>query len=240
LRSSDRYGWWHSAADALVNRARRDGLAGATVLCGIHGLDAAGALLESSDWHITERLPVIVEFVDRPAAIGAFLPIVSEIVAEGLATLERGHVLLYRSQPSPRQDLAIPPPIESFSALPNPEEFPAMTLGEDGQLLRVFCGESDRWEGEPLYAEIVKQARTLGLAGATVLRGAMGFGANSHLHTAKILRLSNDLPIIIEIVDTEEKLNLLLPHLDEMVQEGLVTLEAVRVLKYRANQEKTK
>jgi len=79
------------------------------------------------------------------------------------------------------------------------------------------------------------KARELGLAGATVLRGSMGFGAHSRLHTTKILRLSTDLPIVIEIVDTEEKINLLLPHLDEMVREGLVTLEAVRVLKYRAN-----
>ena len=115
-----------------------------------------------------------------------------------------------------------------------------MKTPENGKLLRIFIGESDRWHQQPLYEAIVLKARELGLAGATVLRGPMGFGANSHLHTTKILRLSNDLPIIIEIVDKEEKINLLLPHLDEMVQEGLVTLEDVRVLKYRANQEKTK
>jgi PII-like signaling protein len=113
-----------------------------------------------------------------------------------------------------------------------------MKIPENGRLLRVFIGESDRWHHQPLYEAIVLKARELGLAGATVLRGPMGFGANSHLHTAKILRLSTDLPMIIEIVDTEEKVNLLLPHLDEMVKEGLVTLEEVRVLKYRANAEK--
>src|SRR5512147_2122520 len=113
-----------------------------------------------------------------------------------------------------------------------------MNLPEDGKLLRIFIGESDRWEHRPLYEAIVLKARELGLAGATVLRGPMGFGANSHVHTAKILRLSTDLPMIIEIVDTEEKVNLLLPHLDEMVKEGLVTLEDVRVLKYRANEKK--
>ncbi len=113
-----------------------------------------------------------------------------------------------------------------------------MKIPENGKLLRIFIGESDRWHHHPLYEAIVLKARELGLAGATVLRGPMGFGAHSRLHTAKILRLSMDLPVVIEIVDTEEKINLLLPHLDEMVQEGLVTLEDVRVLKYRANPNK--
>jgi len=112
-----------------------------------------------------------------------------------------------------------------------------MKIPENGKLLRIFIGESDKWQHQALYEAIVLKARELGLAGATVLRGAMGFGANSHLHTAKILRLSMDLPLIIEIVDSEEKINLLLPHLDEMVLEGLVTLEDVRVLKYRANKK---
>src|SRR6058998_79192 len=113
-----------------------------------------------------------------------------------------------------------------------------MHLPEDAVLLRVFIGESDRYQHRPLYEAIVLKARQLDLAGATVLRGPMGFGKSSHLHTAKILRLSMDLPIVIEIVDSEEKINLLLPHLDEMVSEGLVTLEDVRVLKYRADQNK--
>ena len=115
-----------------------------------------------------------------------------------------------------------------------------MKTPENGKLLRVFVGESDRWHHQPLYEAIVLKARELGLAGATVLRGPMGFGANSHLHTAKILRLSMDLPMVIEIVDTEAKINLLLPYLDEMIQEGLVTLENVHVLKYRSNPNKTR
>jgi uncharacterized protein len=102
-----------------------------------------------------------------------------------------------------------------------------------GKLLRIFIGESNRWHHQPLYEALVLKARELGLAGATVLRGPMGYGANSRLHTAKILRLSMDLPMVIEIIDTEEKINLLLPHLDEMVLEGLVTLEDVQILKYR-------
>jgi PII-like signaling protein len=113
-----------------------------------------------------------------------------------------------------------------------------MKIPEQGKLLRIFIGESDRWHHQPLYEAIVLKARELGLAGATVLRGPMGFGANSRLHTAKVLRLSMDLPMVIEIVDTDEKIQLLLPHLEEMVLEGLVTLEEVQVLKYRADKEK--
>jgi|SRR5215813_3652262 uncharacterized protein len=108
-----------------------------------------------------------------------------------------------------------------------------MRITEDGQLLRIFIGESDHWQGKPLYEAIILKAREMGLAGATMLRGMMGFGANSRIHTAKILRLSEDLPIVVEIVDNAEKIEGLLPVIDEMVQEGLVTLEKVRVVQYR-------
>ena len=110
-----------------------------------------------------------------------------------------------------------------------------MHLPHEAMLLRVFIGESDRWQHSPLYEAIVLKARELHLAGATVLRGPMGYGKSSRLHTAKILRLSMDLPLIIEIVDTEEKIQGLLPLLDEMMKGGLVTLERVRVIDYRAN-----
>lgn len=108
-----------------------------------------------------------------------------------------------------------------------------MKIPSDGYLLRIFIGESDKWHGKPLYEAIVLKARELHLAGATVLRGPMGFGAHSRLHTAKILRLSEDLPMVIEIVDAREKIDELMPHIDQMVQEGLVTLERVQVIKYR-------
>jgi PII-like signaling protein len=110
-----------------------------------------------------------------------------------------------------------------------------MKIPQDGYLLRIFVGESDHWQGKPLYEAIVLKARELHLAGATVIRGPMGFGANSRLHTAKILRLSEDLPMIVEIVDSKEKIDEFMPHVDEMVQEGLVTRERVEVIKYRAS-----
>ena len=111
-----------------------------------------------------------------------------------------------------------------------------MMLPKDGKLLRIFVGESDKHEGLPLYDWIVRKAREHGLAGATVLRGLEGFGAHSRLHTAKILRLSTDLPIVIEIVDTEEKIQAFLPSIDDAIGEGLVTLEKVEVRFYRSGQ----
>ena len=108
-----------------------------------------------------------------------------------------------------------------------------MKIPEDGCLLRIFIGESDKWHSKPAYEAIVLKAREAGLAGATVFRGAMGFGAHSRLHTTKILRLSEDLPIVIEIVDSQQKIDAFLPQIDEIVQEGLITMEPVRVIKYR-------
>lgn len=106
-------------------------------------------------------------------------------------------------------------------------------LPEEGVLLRVFVGESDRHDGRPVYERIVMKARELGLAGATVLRGVMGFGAASRVHTAKLLRLSEDLPMVVEVVDTEANIEKLLPFLDEVVAEGLVTMERAHVILYR-------
>src|SRR6267154_2423628 len=109
-----------------------------------------------------------------------------------------------------------------------------MEVPHDSMLLRIFIGESDRWNHKSLYEAIVLKAREMHLGGATVLRGPMGFGKASRMHTAKILRLSMDLPIVIEIVDSEEKIQSFLPALDKMMGGGLVTLEKVKVLHYRA------
>jgi len=108
-----------------------------------------------------------------------------------------------------------------------------MRLPEEAELLRIFIGESDRHQGKPLHEAIVLEARRRGMAGATVLRGIMGFGADSRMHTAKILRLSEDLPIVVEIVDKPERIAAFLPDLDGMIQEGMITLERMRVIAYR-------
>jgi PII-like signaling protein len=111
-----------------------------------------------------------------------------------------------------------------------------MKLPREGQLLRIFIGESDRWGSLPLYEAIIQEARKQGLAGATAFKGFEGFGAHSRIHTARILRLSEDLPVVIEVVDTEEKIQAFLPTLDGMVKEGLVTVEKATVIFYRAGE----
>jgi PII-like signaling protein len=116
----------------------------------------------------------------------------------------------------------------------NPDKI-KMKLPQHGKLLRIYIGESDTYKGKPLYEAIVHKARENNLAGATVLRGIMGYGANSRLHTSKILRLSEDLPLVIEIVDTQEKIETILPFLDETVTEGLITIEEIEIFKYRHN-----
>ncbi|HEY7197532.1 MAG TPA: DUF190 domain-containing protein [Gaiellaceae bacterium] len=110
-----------------------------------------------------------------------------------------------------------------------------MRIEGQGKLLRIFIGESDTWHGKPLYQAIVERVREEGLAGATVMRGIEGFGADSRLHTSRILRLSEDLPVVIEIVDSAERIDRVVPLLDEMVGEGMVTVERVDVISYRGS-----
>ncbi|GIV03440.1 MAG: hypothetical protein KatS3mg015_2270 [Fimbriimonadales bacterium] len=112
-----------------------------------------------------------------------------------------------------------------------------MKIEGEGSLLRIFIGESDRWHGVPLYEAIIRKAREAGLAGATAWRGIEGFGRHSVIHTTNILRLSTDLPIIVEIVDATEKIEAFLPTLDEMVQEGMITVEKAHIVAYRSSDE---
>jgi PII-like signaling protein len=111
-----------------------------------------------------------------------------------------------------------------------------MSIEGEGKLLRIFIGESDQWHHKPLYEEIVRLAREEQLAGATVTRGIEGYGRTSHMHTSRILRLSQDMPLVIEIVDTAEKIDSFLPKIDEMVSGGMITLERVEVRAYRGTE----
>ena len=113
-----------------------------------------------------------------------------------------------------------------------------LDLPEEAVLLRIFISERDRYHGQPLYEALVLKAREVGLAGATVLRGPLGYGHTSRIHTAKILRLSDDLPLVVEIVETQAKIDAFLPVLDEMMESGLVTIEKARVLRYGPNAKK--
>ena len=113
-----------------------------------------------------------------------------------------------------------------------------MKLPAEAELLRIFIGEGDRYGGKPLYQAIVEEARRRGMAGATVLRGTLGFGVHSRLHSAKVLRLSEDLPMVVEIVDSPERIGEFIPELDKMVGEGLITLEKIKVIAYRHGEER--
>jgi PII-like signaling protein len=217
----------------IVGAAHQQKLQGATVLTGFYGFRVDGEMIEPHTWALTRELPVIVEAVDDAARIEALLRVVEPAFRSGVITLERAHVVIYRSgtrEPIDRQTRDILATTARSRAI----EVTMMKVPEDGVLLRIFVGESDRDPAEhrPLYETIVRRAREAELCGATVMRGQIGFGRHSRVHSAKFLERSTDLPIVIEIVDTEEKIQAFLPTVDELVTEGLVTLEAVRIARY--------
>jgi PII-like signaling protein len=226
--------------ERLVKAARKEHLAGATVLRGIVGYGSHG-LIQRSAWSIVEHVPVIVEIVDSGERIVNFVegPL-EEIMQHGMVTLERANVMLYRDRRHDEPgELKLGGLLQPLSTVPDIvkkaeiAERGRMKVNEHGILLRIFIGESDRFANQRLHDAIVAKARELGLAGATVLRGTEGFGARSVVHSTSLLEMSTDLPIVIEIVDTEEQVKRLLPHLDEMVHEGMITMEYVVVILYR-------
>jgi PII-like signaling protein len=238
LHSADRTPYEPTHA-RLVGEARRRRMAGATVLRGVLGLGRRG-WIRPHPWSLPRHEPVIVEIVDRPERIAAFVrQVLGKVMIDGMATLERAAVLMYRHrQQNEPADLALASALHPLSTLPPIGQEDNMTIDESGILLRVFIGESDRFEGKPLYEAIVQKVRELGLGGATVLRGSEGFGANSVVHKAGLLEMSTDLPIVIEIVEAQEAIQRLLPHLERMVAEGMVTMEYVKVLIYREGKGK--
>jgi len=221
----------------IVEVARHDGLQGATVLKGIMGLRPNGSILQETQWSLSQELPVIVEVVDGPKRVEALLARVEPVFTEGEITLERAHVVLYRGEGD--KNTGVIPAVDVIASQDDSAawEVKTMKLPEQGVLLRIFMGEADREPGRdrPLYEAIVRRAREAHLAGATVLKGPLGYGKNSVVHSAKLLELSTDLPIVIEIVDAKEKIKAFLPVVDELITEGMVTLETVRVLKYVAS-----
>lgn len=220
----------------LVEQAHREGLQGATVLKGFMGLGAGGSLLAEKRWTLSQELPVIVEVVDAAPQVERLLARVEPELTQGIITLERAHVAIYRAGLEARARRPSPAQVIATKRASAAGEVKTMKPAQEGVLLRIFIGENDRGPGgeRPLYQDIVMRAREAHLAGATVLRGPMGFGKHSRLHAAKLLELSTDLPIVIEIVDSEEKIQGFLPVVDELLREGLVTLEGVRILRYGA------
>ena len=223
--------------ERIIKAARNQKLAGATVLHGILGAGYHG-ILKSSKWSLVEHVPVIVEIVDSAQRIGDFIKgTLDQLMVGGMLTLERAAVMMYRDGGATAAALApLAAQLQPLSTLPDIQPGDHMTLNQNGVLLRVFIGQSDQFEGKPLYEAIVQKVRELGLAGATVLRGSEGFGAHSVVHKSSLLEMSTDLPIVIEIVDADQKIQLLLPHLEKMVSEGMITMEYVAILLYRHGQ----
>ncbi len=224
--------------ERVVKAARSERMAGATVLKGILGFGSHGLIRQTASfWSIVEHVPVIVEIVDSPRRIGDFVNrTLGRLMVHGMATLERANVMMYRhGNAEGRPVLKLGEPHAPLSNIPQLRVSEHMQIKEDGILLRAFIGESDKHDNKRLYEAIVQKARELGLSGATVLRGVYGFGANSVVHKASLLEMSTDLPVLVELVDTKDKIALLLPHLESMVKEGMITMEHVAIVLYRHN-----
>jgi PII-like signaling protein len=203
--------------ESVVRFLHGHGCAGATVTRAVAGYGQSGRLHEAHLFSLAEDVPVRIEAVDSEEKIRALLPWVYEMVESGLVEVQDTEVVKFTERR---------PAGEEAKALKHEK------LEGRAKMLRVYIGEDDRWEGEPLHEAIVKKLRMMDIAGATVYRGVLGYGAQQRLHRPGWLGLSTDLPVMISVIDTEEKIRGVLPALDEMVDEGLIALSDVEIIKY--------
>ena len=243
LQEEDRYGR-HALYKAIVGRALEEKMAGATVLLGPLGFGRLRRVRSELNVDALLGLPMVVELVDSAEQIDRFLPILNEMVDSGLVTLENVRAIRYRREDASRETNVSPAARCSSSSRPRSARVAlqrpvirrdvregGMDAPRDVVLLRIFTSVADRFGLEPLYQAIVLRAREMHLAGATVLRGPMGFGQSATLHQRHLFS-ATEAPVVVEIVDTEEKINSFLPILGDMMESGLVTLEAAKVLQY--------
>lgn len=192
------------------------GVSGATVLKGVAGFGADHHIHTSGSVEIAERLPLKIEFIETEEKVNELLPKLEELVGSGMIEL---------------QETMVVKPAQASKAKVAPVA-PRVKIEGKARMMHIYIGESDRWQGNPLHEALVRALRANDLAGATVHRGIMGFGAHGRIHKDKPFRLSQDATLTISVVDTEEKLKRFLPVIDEMVQEGLVVLSDVDIIKY--------
>lgn len=221
----------------IVETAHRENLQGATVLKGLTGLRPDGSVLAENALAAVQDLPIVVEIVDGPRHIERLLAAVEPALVDSMVTLERAHVVLYRAASDRGTATVARADVIASQGNSQAWEVKTMKPPQEGVLLRIFVGEGDRGpQGNvPVYEALVQRAREAHLAAVTVLKGPLGFGRHARVHTTKVLDLSTDLPVIVEIVDTEARIDAFLPVVDQCVTEGLVTLEAVRILRYGAS-----
>lgn len=218
VNESDR---WHGRPvhNALLELFRRKGLAGATVSRGLAGFTGRGAIRTIDLVDAAQPLPVRIEVVDAPDAIERVLPDVYDIVERGLVEVQETLVVKFSAG--------------GEAPLPAARKEELVRLVGKAKMLRIHIGEADRWEGEPLYEAIVKRARQLDIAGATVYRGILGYGAHKRLHHSRALSFGKDDPILVSVIDEEEKVDRLLVALEGLLTEGcLVAISDVTVVKY--------
>lgn len=199
---------------AVLNFLFYHGVSGATVTKGVAGFGADHRLHTARILELSENLPVKIEFIETQDTVDTLLPKLQQIVGDGLIELQDTHIL---KAPT--------------SAAPEPLPVRTALLGQ-AKLMRIYVGEDDKWRGKNLYDAIVESLRANDIAGATVYRGICGYGAHRRFHKEKRLSLSSDLPIMLSVVDEEAKIRAYLPILEQMVQEGLVVLSDVDVIKY--------
>jgi PII-like signaling protein len=195
------------------------GISGATVLRGIAGFGADHHLHTTRIERLTENLPIRIEFIESREKVEELLPKLHELAGTGLIDV---------------QDTTVVKPSEAASTQAAPS--PALRLEGKAKLMRIFIGENDKWHDKPLHRALVESMRANDIAGVTVYQGILGYGANRRIHRDTALHLSHDRPIMLSVVDTDEKLRAFRPMLDEMVQQGLVVLSDVDIVKYTHDQ----
>jgi PII-like signaling protein len=203
--------------ETIVRFLQKHGVAGATVTKAIAGYGASGLMHAAHAFSLTEDVPMRIEAVESEEKINAVLPFLYEMIDKGLIEVQDTEVVRYTTHETQA---------EEASTVKHEK------LEGQAKMVRIYIGEDDRWEGEPLHEAIVKKLRMMDVAGATVYRGVLGFGAQQRMHRSGFLGLSRDLPLMITVVDTEEKMKSILPVLDEMVDEGLIALSDVEIIKY--------
>jgi PII-like signaling protein len=202
--------------EALLHFFHQRGCAGATATKGIAGFGAHGVFHTSKLLRLTQNLPIRIEVVESAEKINALLPFVYDMVTEGLIELQDTEVIKYSHKHEVKEE----------------QNLHGVKLEGRAMMLRIYVDENDRFEGAPLYEAIVKRLKMVDMAGATVFKGIMGYGAKSRVHRKHLLGIGDDLPVLITVVDTEERIRQVLPSLDDMVKEGLVVLSDVEIIKY--------
>ena len=201
-------------ADAILTFLLHKGVAGATATRAMAGFGAHHALHSTTMEARAEHLPIRIEFVESPSRVDELLPTLYDMVNDGLIEVHDTEVVKSASKDAPPEPRA-----------------PRVELRGAARLMRIYLGESDRWHGEPLFEAIVKRLRFLDIAGATVYRGLLGYGAKGHTHKSGLLPFSHDLPIMISVVDSQERLDRAIAEIEPMMQDALIVLSDVDVIR---------